>query len=227
MATDLTTRILVTGILLCVLLLLVQRLRPAGEGAAAEEGPEKGRYQIIQLATQEEPVLLRTDTVTGRMWRSEDLLEGARWVALAEPPPEEERGAFDEPTAEEQEGRVEPPEAAAAMPPEAAPAKPPGPEASGSEVSLELLTAMLVPDSPPDMQIWAAEQLAQSSSDAAEVVPLLLGALEQEDAEVLVAVIEALERRADAAAVAPLRTLLTHPDAQVRARAQEAIAVLE
>ena len=102
MATDLTTRILVTGILLCVLLLVVQRLGPAGHGPEPEEVSEKGRYQLVQLRTKEgSSVLLRSDTATGRLWYNEDLLEDGRWIALSEPPPEEEWGAFDESAAGE------------------------------------------------------------------------------------------------------------------------------
>jgi hypothetical protein len=227
MPTDLTTRILLTGILLCLLLLVVQRLGPAGEDPAsdraeAKEVAKSGRYLLSQLSTREGLVLLRMDTATGRLWQSEDLLEDGRWVALAEPPPDEEVewGAFDEPASDEE--WVEWVES-----PEAPPAASPEPEVSGREGDLGLLAATLAPGSPPGMQIWAAGQLAESSSDAAEVVQLLLSALDQDDPEVLVAVIGALERRADPAAVAPLRTLLTHPHEQVRARSQEAISVLE
>jgi hypothetical protein len=109
MAADLTTRILVTGILLCVLLLVLQRLRPAGDGAEAEAPSQKSRYQLIQLQTETGPVMLRSDTATGRLWYSEKLLEDGRWVALPEPLPEAEQGAVDEPSAEEE--RAEPPEA--------------------------------------------------------------------------------------------------------------------
>jgi hypothetical protein len=231
MTTDLTTRILLTGILVCLLLLLVQRLgpagegalgaRPAGEGAEAQAATRPGRFEITHLATRDGLVLLRTDTATGRLWQSEDLLEDGRWVAITEPPTDAgvEWGDFDEPTSDEE--WVEWVES-----PEAPPAAEPEPELSGYEGDLGLLAGALSPVSPPDMQIWAAAQLADSTGDAVQVLQLLLDALQGDDPEVLVAVIGALERRRDPAAVAPLQTLLTHPDEQVRARAQEAISIL-
>jgi hypothetical protein len=148
-------------------------------------------------------------------------LEDGRWVAITEPPSDEEVawGDFDEPTSDEE--WVEWVES-----PEAPPAAEPEPELAGYEGDLGLLAGALSPVSPPDMQIWAAAQLADSPGDAVQVLQLLLSALQGDDPEVLVAVIGALERRRDPAAVASLQTLLTHPDEQVRARAQEAISIL-
>lgn len=231
MKTDLATRILLTGILVCLLLLVIQRMgpagggasveRPAGEGAEAQAAIRPGRYEIGYLATRDGLVLLRTDTATGRMWQSQDLLEEGRWVAIAEPPGDEgvEWGALDEPASDEEWVEwVESPE-----PP---PAAEPEPEVSEFEGDLGLFAGALAPGSPPDMQIWAAEQLADSAGDGVEVLHLLVSALQGDDPEVLVAVIGALERRGDPAAVVPLQALFTHPDPQVRARAEEAISRL-
>jgi hypothetical protein len=79
MNTDLTTRILLAGILVCLALLVLQGMgtRPSDAGA--------GRYQVDVVNSRRGVSILRTDTETGQMWRSEDFPGEARWVRLSEP----------------------------------------------------------------------------------------------------------------------------------------------
>jgi hypothetical protein len=85
MKTDLTTQILLTAILLCLVLLMVQQRRPAGSAPEAGEGAVAGRYMVLPTRSGGRPVLLRADTVTGEMWRAADVLRDAHWVPYRVP----------------------------------------------------------------------------------------------------------------------------------------------
>ena len=63
MQTDLTTRLLLTGILLCLGILVAQS-GPTGSDSAP------GRYQAMSERSGMKSVLLRGDTVTGDLWRA-------------------------------------------------------------------------------------------------------------------------------------------------------------
>ena len=79
MKTDLTTRILLAGILLCLGVLVIQ-------GMDAGVAAQSGRYEIeIIKSRRQEIAMVRTDTATGRMWRSENYPKDPRWVLIAEP----------------------------------------------------------------------------------------------------------------------------------------------
>ncbi len=93
MKTDLTTRVLLTAILLCLVLLMVQQRR----AAEPVEGAVAGRYVVLPVKSGQRPVLLRADTVTGEMWRADGLPRDAHWVPLGPPSlPEEEEAAESE-----------------------------------------------------------------------------------------------------------------------------------
>ena len=78
MDTDLATKVLLAGILLCLLLLVVQ-------GFGSTDGAQAGRYQMERLATPDGPMMLRTDTATGQFWRTEGFSDDPRWVRVEEP----------------------------------------------------------------------------------------------------------------------------------------------
>ena len=78
---------------------------------------------------------------------------------------------------------------------------------------------------PPDFRAWAAQKLREY--DAGVTVPLLVAALEDEETAVVLGVTRALAETGDPSALPALRALLSHPDAAVRASAQEAIEALE
>jgi len=76
MKTDVTTRILLTAILLCLVLLIVQQRREAGEAAVA------GRYMVLSTRAGGRPAIVRGDTLTGEMWRAADIFKDAHWVPI-------------------------------------------------------------------------------------------------------------------------------------------------
>jgi hypothetical protein len=78
---------------------------------------------------------------------------------------------------------------------------------------------------PPEFRAWAAEKLREY--DAGVTVPLLVVALEDEETAVVLGATSALAETGDPSALPALRALLSHPDAAVRASAQEAIEALE
>ena len=93
MKIDLTTRVLLTAILLCLVLLMVQQRR----AAEPEEGAVAGRYVVLPLKTGQKSVLLRADTVTGEMWRADGIPRDTHWVPYGPPSlPEEGEAAESE-----------------------------------------------------------------------------------------------------------------------------------
>ena len=87
---DSTTRLLLAGILVALIVLIVRSFAagaPVVPGAAparvSAEDPEWGRYQITSTRAGA-PMLLRTDTKTGQVWKLE-LRGGGVWQSFAEP----------------------------------------------------------------------------------------------------------------------------------------------
>ncbi len=78
---------------------------------------------------------------------------------------------------------------------------------------------------PLDLRTWAAAKLREY--DAGVTVPLLVAALEDEETAVVLGATRALAETGDPSALPALRGLLSHPDAGVRASAQQAIEALE
>ncbi len=97
MKADLTTRVLLTAILLCLVLLMLHQRR----AAEPAEGTVAGRYVVLPLKAGAKPVLLRADTVTGEMWRARGLPGEAYWVPYGPPmlPEEAEAAAGEGPQA--------------------------------------------------------------------------------------------------------------------------------
>ncbi len=139
MQNDLTTRVLLTGILLCLGLLVVRGTVAATSGAAP------GRYRVLSMRSGMKSILVRMDTVTGDLWRADDVLDpDAHWFVYPDPlaEPHVEEAASEEPAPREGSG--------AAV--EGVPA--PGSAASNS--------------SPPETRIRTAEQLGGSPGDPSE-----------------------------------------------------------
>lgn len=92
MNADLITRALLAGILLCLALLVFQ-----GTGGA---GPQPGRFELEILSVRRgSPIVVRTDTATGRSWRLEGFPDAPRWIDMSEPgvaPAASSRPASDE-----------------------------------------------------------------------------------------------------------------------------------
>ncbi len=82
MNTDLTTRILLAGILLCLAVLVV---RGGGDGRG-DAGEVAGRYQLdLKPGKKGESVIIRTDTATGQVWHSVGFPEQAHWIDFPKP----------------------------------------------------------------------------------------------------------------------------------------------
>jgi hypothetical protein len=96
MQTDSYTKVVLTLILLCLVVLLVHGF--AGDPGSAEaigDGQEAKRaHYAIKVVAQRRgrPTLLRWDTTTGRIWGMKNLMgEGSYWEPLnREQPPDEE-----------------------------------------------------------------------------------------------------------------------------------------
>ena len=197
MQTDLTTRLLLTGILLCLGILVAQGGHHGSDSAA-------GRYRAMSERSGMRSILLRGDTVTGDLWRAEDVLDAdAHWFVYPDP--------LTEPLTPSDE--AEPQESKA-------PAPPPGP----GEADLKTVELLLSVRSTPDKRIWAADTLGASPADNARVVPLLNKMLSQTDPTVLVAVLRNFGRRGDPSTLPKLREFLDHPDPQIQSAAKTAVS---
>ena len=87
MQVDNLTRALLAGILVCLLILLGQgfgRGSAADDPAAASPSPERFTVRTIKLQ-RGLPLLLRSDTATGQIWRM-GLMDAGRWEPLSEGP---------------------------------------------------------------------------------------------------------------------------------------------
>lgn len=82
MHSDLATRVLLASILLCLLVLLGQSMGLLPSAGSAVVVPETGRY-LIEVAPHRrgELLLVRTDTVTGLVWRKALTSDGP-WVLV-------------------------------------------------------------------------------------------------------------------------------------------------
>jgi hypothetical protein len=126
MQTDSYTKVVLTLILLCLVVLLVHGFSGApGSAEATGEGLDAagGHYEIrIVQQRRGRPTLLRWDTTTGQVWGMKNLMgKDSYWELLdREGPPEEEPPLEDleepaeAPAAEEDEAVAEEGEAAAA-----------------------------------------------------------------------------------------------------------------
>jgi len=199
---DSITRLLLLGILLCLIALVAQ-----GFGATASE---TGRYTITGMRAGA-PVLIRTDSVTGETWKLELRGGGGIWEAFLEPgegDPEAQVSSLSDlgrpepaaPPAAVNEARAPaPPREAPALQLPPLPARPveprPAPPLADEESIDSFLKAAVRDDLPPEIRIWAVGQLGQS--DDPRSTEALLAALESGDDAVRSAAAEALEGRDD------------------------------
>jgi hypothetical protein len=223
MSSDPVARVLLALILACMLVLVFQ-----GFGNAGDAGRLLGRFQVIGMRAGA-PVLIRTDTESGQVWKLELRGGGNQWIPFTEKEAEQE-GGDERASARESQTRevarverevVEPPgapSAAEAPPPAATPGETP---ASASPVLQEeiesMADALANPELPNDMRTWAADQLGRM--DAPDSTTALLAALNDPDPEIVLAAIDALRGRDDPRIEPALAALGEHPDERVADRA--------
>jgi hypothetical protein len=215
MKSDITTRVLLTGILLLLVLLVFQQRRGA-EATAGEGGAVGvGRFVLLPVRSAGKPVLLRGDTVTGELWHAEGIFGDAHWAAYGSPSapePAEASGPATGPDASEAPGSGTGPSAGAMTP---------------AERDASLIAGAISPESPKAMRLWAVGELGGDAYDDAVAVPLLVQALEQPEPEVVIAAVEGLQRRKAATSAGAVRELLENPDPGVRAAARAALESFE
>jgi hypothetical protein len=173
-------------------------------------------------------VLIRTDTVTGQVWRLELRGGGDTWVPLIEPSTGAAQSASREPGPRPIEGAVvereiiEPPEMQAAPSPPRPAAPPRTARAIRTPADEELeayIDALSRTDLPGDIRAWAVKQVAASNSSPA--TDALLGALADPDTIVVMAAVEVLWQRDDPRVRPGLEKLASHPDTAVATLARE------
>jgi hypothetical protein len=232
MQTDATTRLLLAGILVCLIVLVTQ-----GFGSDSTSGGWP-RYQVMGMRAGA-PVLIRTDTVTGEVSKLELRAGRDRWVKLTDreededeadtaqaepgstpPQPAPTAAAAPERPPRAAPVRVAPREALPARPAAAEPRAPGGPRAAKSEFTT-LANAVRRSQLPRDVRILAVTQLAARGDP--ESTGVLLEALQDPDAQVVAAAVTALGPREDERVLEALDAARANPDPGV----QEALDALE
>jgi hypothetical protein len=212
MNTDTTTRLLLTGILVCLIALVAQ-----GFGGSASEA---GRYTLTGMRAGS-PVLIRTDTATGEVWKLELRGGGGVWQLFQEEvevadsagdaaqaalptlpvPSAPATGRDDDMAAAAELPRLDQPERRRGpkinfAPPAPKPSAPSVSRQPSSQEELEsFLAAVQREDLPTEIRVWSVAQIGES--DDPRSTEALLDALDTEDAKVRAAVIEALGTRDD------------------------------
>lgn len=197
MHTDSYTKVVLSLILLCLVLLAAQGFLT-----------QVGRYEVEVVKMARRQAILRHDTATGQIWRMKNFAsDDARWVALGDEPAEAGAEAAPEepgdPTAIS--GALDEPR-----------------EISDLETILGSLQSHK-----PQMRVWAVAQLSHGHFPAVIAVPPLIPLLDAEEPSVVIAAVEGLARMKDPGALPALRKLLSRPDAEVVASAEKAIAEIE
>jgi hypothetical protein len=212
MQPDSITRALLALILVCLVILIVQG---ASDGGIQ---PGWGRYSVTGMRAGA-PVLIRTDTVSGQVWKLELRGGGNKWVPFTEPDAAPVKSAESQPaptpneTAVVEREIIEPP----APPPPAAPARK-RPQLMTDELD-GYMEALERPDLPPEIHAWVLTKLAPS--DDPRAVQALLDALAASDSVVIMTAVEALWQRDDPRVRPALEALLDHPDAAVSTLVRE------
>jgi hypothetical protein len=217
MQPDSVTRVLLALILVCLVILIVQGVSDGGFP------PGWGRYSVTGMRAGA-PVLIRTDTVTGQVWKLELRGGGDTWVPFTESATGAAHSAAREPAplptgaAAVEREIIEPPEIPSAPPPPRPAA--PRPTRAPADEELEAYSdALSRTDLPGDIRAWAVKQVA--ASDTPQATDALLGALGDPDTIVVMAAIEALWRRDDPRVRPGLEKLASHPDTAVATLARE------
>lgn len=190
---DWITRLLLAGILVLQVGLVVQ-------GRGGSQSPVLGRYQVMGMRAGA-PVLIRTDTETGQVWKLELRGGGGLWVPFSEPDAEGESQASGRESQDAGESAavrreiVEPPGAPPVPKPQLVLPAPPvpstaSPAAQPEQEIVALRTAITNPELPIEMRVWAAQRLV--SMDDPRAGQALIEALGDPDAAVAFAAVEAL-----------------------------------
>lgn len=239
MQSDSATKLLLALILVCLVILIVQ-----GLGGSEGLGAGWGRYQVTGMRAGA-PVLIRTDTVTGQVWKLE--LRGGRdtWVAFHEPDAEGGEGNGSEAAGREPGGSasgsatterdiVEPPGAPPlpSEPPRASPevlAALPSPPSAAGKTSAEQIDqfakALKNPKLPVDMRTWVAKQLG--SIDEPASTDALLDAAGSDEPRVAAAALRALAGRNDERVRSVARRAHSGGAAEVRSAADALLQSIE
>ncbi len=189
-------------------------------GATPDDAGEpnwNGRYGLFPLKSGMlggSPQLLRVDRATGRAWLAV-AREGSQWTPILDGPPVEPE-AFPAGAAT---GGANPGPVVLPVVPKATVEAAPGEEA---EKILVVTQALEKPGLALEIKVWAAHQLAVFSPESA--VPPLLVALESEHPEVVVAAIQSLKKIGQTSTIPKILALGQHPNPDVRAAVQTAVA---
>lgn len=191
MPSDSSVRLLLVLIAACLLVLVVRSF---------EHPSVPGRYQLSSLRAGT-PLLIRADTVTGKVWKLE--LRGGRdrWVAFREPGEAGEEPAAEAEAPARDSASADPGERASARhetpappaPPASAaaaaapPARPAVPAPIDQDVG-KLRQAISDPELPLDIRVWAAQRLA--SMDDPKASQALIEALGDPNAELAFGAVE-------------------------------------
>lgn len=225
MNTDPLIRLLLSGILVCLLLLVVQGF--AGGGDSGRTG--WGRYHVTGMRAGA-PVLIRTDTVTGEVWKLELRGGGDRWRPFLEPggaePAQVAREPADEGASQERE-IIEPPGGLAAARAELEAARADleslGLEQPRSDEEVQnLVDALATPELPKEIRAWAAGQLGEIDAPAA--TEALIAALQDPDPSVAVTAVRSLGAKvSEPDARSALESARSHANSRVRNAAERAL----
>lgn len=206
MPTDVVTRALLTLILACLLVLVIQGFTRC----------DKGRYQVVALGS-EAPALVRVESETGALWRLESGDDDNRWIPIASLHELRGAGRAHSPKGSTAASATNPPTATQPAPPATGAARGPIRPLTEEDVAL-FLEALADDDLPPDVRVWTVGQLAEI--EGAEVTEALLTALGDRSAEVVAAAALALARRRDPRVAPALDELRSHPDPAVQRAAR-------
>jgi hypothetical protein len=209
------SRALLSLITLLLLVIVAQELGllsgSFGSGRAEER---EARFSVVAIRAPGGPVLIRTDTATGKVWKRNVRDEQAGWALLEEEPSE----AGDE-SASSGTGASPSPQAAGAELKGSAVASPPR-----SEKDIEGIVELLK-DPEPDVRVWACQQLGRVAPERA-LAPLTR-ALGDPEPQVVIAAIGSLRKLGDPRALPELGKLSEHPNPDVQTAALGAVKALQ
>jgi hypothetical protein len=217
MQADSVTRILLSLILVCLVVLVA---RSFGGDRGLEAG--WGRYSVTGMRAGS-PILIRSDTVSGQVWKLELRGGGDRWIPFAEPDASASaREASPAPSATEtsEVEIIEPPESLIDLELPPPPPRRSAPAAPPDDV-VTLLEGLENAELPVDIRVWTAEQLA--FVDDPRATAALIAALQDPERAVALAALGGLAGREDAKIRPALEALRSHPDPEIARSARSAL----
>lgn len=186
-----TTRLLLGLILVCLLILIVQGFGGAGSG----------RYQVTGMRAGA-PVLIRTDTESGRVWKLELRGGGDRWIPFLEPGESRSDAGATTGTEGVDAGAAAPGASASAQGSDTDAGQSPQTFSTAredkplTEGELQIfIDTLLGGELPADVRAWTALQLGPA--EGVKVTDALLVALADPEPEVVTAAVDALSQRRD------------------------------